>query len=649
MVVVPTLLDQRRRASSELLEHLEVLALGNLDPHVHFAILERLHRRAGARDARTTRRSSPPRAAGIEALNARHGDGPQRPLLPVPSRAPVEPERRRRGWAGSASAARSRSSTGCCAAPRDTSFTVQVGDLDDPAARPLLHHARLRHPPAARRRAQARSASSRTRSTARTSIRALGRVTEGYGILQPRVSVTMASAAGSLFARLYAGPHRRRPLHHRGLGHLPGPVRRGHLHRQGALRRRRVHGRARRPRARERAALARPLRGPLRAHRARHRRRGGGRLSRERARARAAPAPLGARRLADPAAGSSRWCRRAHGLRAQPPAAHLRWKIFDNLRRSLVAPATWSLLLAGVDGPARAAPAAWTAGGRWRPRLPRSIRCSLRLLAGPRPAAAAGACSCARVREDLQTALRAGRCCTLTFLAYQACEMVARHRAHAGAPGCHAAAAARVGDRAAAGRARGRARRAQRRARCSSAEMAASPLIALVGSCSSPALRPAALPVAAARPRACGSAAPLVAYWLSRPVAARRARARRRGPRAPAPWSRARPGATSRRSWAPRTTGCRRQLPGGARAAASRTAPRPPTSAWACSPRSPRTTSASSAPASCVERLERDARRRSRASSATRATCSTGTTRRPWPRCCRATSRPWTAATSPAR
>src|SRR5690606_20087606 len=33
----------------------------------------------------------------------------------------------------------------------------------------------------------------------------LGRVTEGYGILQPRVSVTMASAAGSLFARVYAG------------------------------------------------------------------------------------------------------------------------------------------------------------------------------------------------------------------------------------------------------------------------------------------------------------------------------------------------------------------------------------------------------------------------------------------------------------
>jgi cyclic beta-1,2-glucan synthetase len=33
----------------------------------------------------------------------------------------------------------------------------------------------------------------------------VGRVTEGYGILQPRVSVTMASAAGSLFAQTYAG------------------------------------------------------------------------------------------------------------------------------------------------------------------------------------------------------------------------------------------------------------------------------------------------------------------------------------------------------------------------------------------------------------------------------------------------------------
>ena len=39
MVIVPTLLDERRAALEALLEHLEVLALGNIDPHIHFALL----------------------------------------------------------------------------------------------------------------------------------------------------------------------------------------------------------------------------------------------------------------------------------------------------------------------------------------------------------------------------------------------------------------------------------------------------------------------------------------------------------------------------------------------------------------------------------------------------------------------------------
>ncbi len=49
------------------------------------------------------------------------------------------------------------------------------------------------------------SASSRIRSIARSSTPRRGRVVEGYGILQPRISVTFTSAAGSLFARLYSG------------------------------------------------------------------------------------------------------------------------------------------------------------------------------------------------------------------------------------------------------------------------------------------------------------------------------------------------------------------------------------------------------------------------------------------------------------
>ena len=86
----------------------------------------------------------------------------------------------------------------------DTSFSTQVGRVD------LL--------PSIRYCITLDSDTRLPRNTARTLIGiishplnrphidpAVGRVTEGYGILQPRVSVTMASAAGSLFARTYAG------------------------------------------------------------------------------------------------------------------------------------------------------------------------------------------------------------------------------------------------------------------------------------------------------------------------------------------------------------------------------------------------------------------------------------------------------------
>ena len=109
------------------------------------------------------------------------------------------------GWAGSASAARSRSSFTCCGAPTrhqlrgpdaaispccrgsDTCITLDRDTrLPRDAARTLVGIAV--HP------LQPARYDPRQR-----------RVTEGYGILQPRVSVTFESAAGSLFARLYAG------------------------------------------------------------------------------------------------------------------------------------------------------------------------------------------------------------------------------------------------------------------------------------------------------------------------------------------------------------------------------------------------------------------------------------------------------------
>ena len=57
------------------------------------------------------------------------------------------------------------------------------------------------------------------------------------------------------------------------------------------------------------------------------------------------PAPLGARRLAAPAV-DRQGRRRRRGARRRPPA-HRRWKMLDNLRRTLSAPAAWLTLVAG--------------------------------------------------------------------------------------------------------------------------------------------------------------------------------------------------------------------------------------------------------------------------------------------------------------
>ena len=73
MVIVPTLLDSVERVE-ELIAHLEVQALGNLDPRIHFALLsdfpdaatETQPQDAGILDAVTS---------GIAALNVKHGNG----------------------------------------------------------------------------------------------------------------------------------------------------------------------------------------------------------------------------------------------------------------------------------------------------------------------------------------------------------------------------------------------------------------------------------------------------------------------------------------------------------------------------------------------------------------------------------------------
>ena len=143
----------------------------------------------------------------------------------------------------------------------------------------------------------------------------------------------------------------------------------------------------------------------------------------QRARPRAPPAPLGARRLADPAAGCSRWCPRAAG-----PGSATACPSSRAGRSSTTCGAAWcrrprwpSCSRPGRCCPARAA--AWTAAVLARAVAFPSTRWLLAAAARPAAPPAAGACSCARLWEELRTAL-AQVALQLTFLAYHACEMV---------------------------------------------------------------------------------------------------------------------------------------------------------------------------------------------------------------------------------
>ena len=311
MVVVPTLLTSVASVGS-LLEHMEVLALGNLDPNIHFAILSDFT----DAEAREMPGDPPILAAardGIEALNRRFGpEHADRFFLFHRERRWNAREQVWMGW--ERKRGKIEEFNRLLRGARDTSFTVQFGELAIlPAVRyciTLDTDTRLPRDTAKALIGIIAHPLNRPRLDAR-----LGRVTEGYGILQPRVSVTMASAAGSLFARTYAG--------HTGVDPYTTAVsdvyqdlfKEGIFTGQGPLRRRRVRRGARGPRARKRAALARPVRGAVRAHRAGQRRRSRRRLPVERARACEASASLGPRRLADPAVAVS-----VRALADRPPA-----------------------------------------------------------------------------------------------------------------------------------------------------------------------------------------------------------------------------------------------------------------------------------------------------------------------------------------
>jgi cyclic beta-1,2-glucan synthetase len=199
MVIVPTLLGSVDEVR-ELIEHVEVLALANADPRLHFAILSDF-RDAPRKEMPEDEASLAAARAGIEALNDRPGNA-SRFYLFHRVRQWNEGEAAWIGW--ERKRGKIEEFNRLLRGATDTSFTVAMGDLSVlPSIRYCITlDSDTRLPRDAARRLIGIAAHPLNRPHYDPE---RGRVTEGYAILQPRVSVTMASAAGSLFARIWAG------------------------------------------------------------------------------------------------------------------------------------------------------------------------------------------------------------------------------------------------------------------------------------------------------------------------------------------------------------------------------------------------------------------------------------------------------------
>jgi cyclic beta-1,2-glucan synthetase len=201
MVIVPTLLTSVERVH-ELIEHLEVIALANLDPNVHFAVLsdfEDSPTKDGPKDAALLAAAR----QGLDALAERFGpDAKNRFFFFHRDRLWNASQRVWMGW--ERKRGKIEEFNALLRGATDTGYVIQLGALELlPSVRYCLTLDRDTFLP---------------RDGARKLVGILahplnrprfdpaaGRVVQGYGILQPRVSVAMTSALGSRFARTYAG------------------------------------------------------------------------------------------------------------------------------------------------------------------------------------------------------------------------------------------------------------------------------------------------------------------------------------------------------------------------------------------------------------------------------------------------------------
>ena len=201
MVVIPAILSGEP-AVDELLANLEIHHLANRDGHIYFALLGDFadaETEVDETDAAILERA----LAGVGQLNARYGgEGPARFHLFVRRRLRNEGEGRWMGW--ERKRGKLQEFNRLLRGARDTSYAVATADAELLAGvrYVITLDADTRLPRDAARRlvGVALHPLNRPRHD-----RATGRVTRGYGILQPRVSISLEGASRSRFARVFAG------------------------------------------------------------------------------------------------------------------------------------------------------------------------------------------------------------------------------------------------------------------------------------------------------------------------------------------------------------------------------------------------------------------------------------------------------------
>ncbi|HEX6106091.1 MAG TPA: hypothetical protein VFZ26_10945, partial [Gemmatimonadales bacterium] len=200
-VVVPTLFGSVS-AVEEALEHLEVQYLANRETHLHFAILSDFTDAASeTRDDDAAILAAA--VAGIEALNSRHGEGGGQPFALF--HRPRRWNPREGVWMGwERKRGKLAEFNGFLARGARAGFSTIVGDIE--ALRGTRYVITLDAdtvlPPDVARLLIGALAHPLNRAVFDP---ALGRVVKGYGILQPRVGVSLPSAHRSRFAAVHSG------------------------------------------------------------------------------------------------------------------------------------------------------------------------------------------------------------------------------------------------------------------------------------------------------------------------------------------------------------------------------------------------------------------------------------------------------------